>query len=62
MIRPRTYYYEIEERPRDNATEGEVEEIFNNNLKVYGSRKIKVEFVHGRNFESLDRLRLELSD
>lgn len=40
-----TYYYELKERQQENDLEGEIEEIFNRNRKVYGSRKIKVELL-----------------
>ena len=38
-----TYYYETKVAPSEDGLEAEIEEIFNNNRKVYGSRKIKVE-------------------
>lgn len=38
-----TYYYEAKDAPSEDALEVAIEEIFNNNRKVYGSRKIKVE-------------------
>ncbi len=40
-----TYYYEIKDKTTEVALETEIEEIFNNNRKVYGSRKIKVELL-----------------
>ena len=40
-----TYYYELQGTPPDDELEVMVEEIFDNNRKVYGSRKIKVELL-----------------
>ena len=38
-----TYYYESKPRSVDNSVEEEVVKIFENNRRVYGTRKIKVE-------------------
>lgn len=38
-----TYYYESNPRPIDNSIEEEVVKIFQDNRRVYGTRKIKVE-------------------
>ena len=38
-----TYYYETKEAPEETELEDEIEEIFNQNRKVYGSREIKAE-------------------
>jgi len=40
-----TYYYETKGTPDETELEDEIEEIFNQNRKVYGSRKIKVELL-----------------
>lgn len=40
-----TYYYELQGTLADGGLEDEIEEIFNNNRKVYGSRKIKAELL-----------------
>ena len=40
-----TYYYEIKSTPQEVELETEIEEIFNSNRKVYGSRKIKAELM-----------------
>lgn len=40
-----TYYYETKETPEETELENEIEEIFNQNRKVYGSRKIKAELL-----------------
>jgi transposase InsO family protein len=39
------YYYEIKGIPEETELEDEIEEIFNRNRKVYGSRKIKAELL-----------------
>lgn len=44
-----TYYYETKEKPQETELEVEIEEIFNTNRRVYGSRKIKAELMkHGK--------------
>lgn len=44
-----TYYYEAKDIQEETALEDEIEEIFNSNRKVYGSRKVKAElFNRGR--------------
>lgn len=40
-----TYYYETKGTPEETNLEDEIEEIFNRNRKVYGSRKIKAELL-----------------
>jgi putative transposase len=40
-----TYYYETKETPEETELEDEIEKIFNQNRKVYGSRKIKAELL-----------------
>ena len=40
-----TYYYETQSIPYADEVEDEIEEIFNNNHKVYGSRIIKAELL-----------------
>lgn len=40
-----TYYYETKEPTEEIELEDEIEEIFNRNRKVYGSRKIKAELL-----------------
>lgn len=40
-----TYYYETKTAAEETELEDEIEEIFNRNRKVYGSRKIKAELL-----------------
>jgi putative transposase len=40
-----TYYYELQGQPQETVLEAEIEEIFNKNRQVYGSRKIKAELL-----------------
>ena len=47
-----TYYYVAREKPDETALEDSVETVFNQNRKVYGSRKIK---------EALKRQNIRLS-
>lgn len=40
-----TYYYESSSRPADNSAEAAIVKIFEDNRRVYGTRKIKVELM-----------------
>jgi putative transposase len=40
-----TYYYETKDKPQEVELETEIEDIFNRNRRVYGSRKIKAELL-----------------